>query len=51
MARQQQKSWRQSPQVWPDNRPSQRDDFTVSSALSPGTGLDCPCREQIVLLA
>ena len=32
-------------------RHSLRDGFTAYSVLSPGTGLDCPRHEQIVLLA
>jgi len=36
------KSWRQSPQVWPNIRPSLRNGFTAYSALSPETGLSCP---------
>jgi len=48
MARQQEKSWRQTPQVWPNIRPSLRDGFTAYSALSSGTGLSCPRRRAII---
>src|SRR5690349_9629713 len=44
------KSTGKEPQVSWIIRPSLRDGFTAYSALSPGTGLSCPCREQIVLL-
>jgi hypothetical protein len=43
-----QKSWRQTPQVWPNNRPSLRDGVTAYSALSPETGLSCPRRRAII---
>ena len=40
------KSWRQSPQAWPNIRPSLRNGVTAYSALSPGTGLSCPRRSR-----
>jgi hypothetical protein len=46
MAASSKKSWRQSPQVWPNNRSSLRDGFDAYFALSPGTGLSCPCRSR-----
>jgi hypothetical protein len=45
------KSWRQSPQVWPNNRPSLRNGFTAYRALSLGTGLSCPHRRADVISA
>src|SRR5215475_11845327 len=43
-----QKSWRQLPQDWPNNRPSLRNGLTAYSALSPETGLSCPRRRAII---
>jgi len=51
MARLQKKSRRQSPQDWPNNRPSLRDGANGCSVLSQGTGLVCPLRARRSLVA